>query len=142
MDSDKSLTLCLLEYQQGIVRLSGQHEEVLVVRKDSTIERVNTRPLGFMAIGLKLDIAKFVKQAEIELQIGDGMVLYTDGITEAESPQGEFYEIDKLCEVVRTHWSLSAAAIQQAVVADVQRHIGEQNKKLDDITLVVFKRTE
>jgi serine phosphatase RsbU (regulator of sigma subunit) len=142
MDTDKNLTLCLLEYQQGIVRLSGQHEEVLVVRKDSTIERVNTRPLGFMAIGLKLDIAKFIKQIEIELQVGDGMVLYTDGITEAESPQGELYEIDKLCEVVSTHWSLSASEIQQAVVADVQRHLGEQNKNLDDITLVVFKRTE
>ena len=142
LDTDKNLTLCLLEYQQGIVRLTGQHEEVLVVRKDSTVERVNTRPLGFMAIGLKLEIAKFINPAEVELQIGDGMVLYTDGITEADSPEGELYGLDKLCEVVSTHWSQSALAIQQAVVADVQRHIGEQNKNLDDITVVVFKRTE
>jgi serine phosphatase RsbU (regulator of sigma subunit) len=111
MDTDKNLTLCLLEYQQGIVRLTGQHEEVLVVRQDSTVERLNTFSLGFMAIGLKLDIAKFIKQTEVELQVGDGMVLYTDGITEAESPQGELYEIDKLCEVVNRHWSLSASAI-------------------------------
>jgi len=139
MDTDKSLTLCLLDYQQGRVQLTGQHEEILIVRKDGTVERLNTSPLGFMAIGLKLDITRFVKQAEVELQVGDGIVLYTDGITEAESPEEEFYGIEKLCEIVSKHWSQSALEIQQAVVVDVQRHLGVQNKNLDDITLVVFK---
>ncbi len=142
MDTDKSLTLCLLDYQQGRVQLTGQHEEILIVRKDSTVERLNTSPLGFMAIGLKLDITRFIKQAEVELQVGDGIVLYTDGITEAESPEEEFYGIEKLCEIVSKHWSQSALEIQQAVVVDVQRHLGVQNKNLDDITLVVFKRIE
>lgn len=142
MDTDKNLTLCLLDYQQGRVQLTGQHEEILIVRKDSTLERLNTSPLGFMAIGLKLDITRFIKQAEVELQVGDGMVLYTDGITEAESPEGEFYGIEKLCEIVSEHWSQSVLEIQQAVVVDVQRHLGVHNRNLDDITLVVFKRTE
>jgi len=142
MDTDKSLTLCLLDYQQGRVQLTGQHEEILIVRKDGTVERLNTSPLGFMAIGLKLNITGFVKQAEVELQVGDGIVLYTDGITEAESPEEEFYGIEKLCEIVSKHWSQSALEIQQAVVVDIQRHLGVHNRNLDDITLVVFKRTE
>ncbi|OQY50087.1 MAG: serine/threonine protein phosphatase [Candidatus Parabeggiatoa sp. nov. 2] len=136
--SDKNLTLSLLDYRAGRLRLTGQHEEVLVVRKGGKVERIDTFNLGFM-IGVEPDITQFVSQMEITLQPGDGIVLYTDGITEARNPNMELYELDRLCEVISRHWHLSAAAIQQAVIADVRQYIDTQ-KVYDDITLLVLKQ--
>jgi sigma-B regulation protein RsbU (phosphoserine phosphatase) len=45
MRSDKNLTLALLTYAQGHVRISGQHEEALVVRRGGVIERIDTLDL-------------------------------------------------------------------------------------------------
>ena len=136
--TDKNLTLCLLDYQSGELKLSGQHEEMIVVRKDGQVELVDTIDLGF-PIGLDDNIADFIDQTTVQLHPGDGVVLYTDGITEAENTDGEQYGLERLCEVISQYWAQSAEAIKEAVIADVRQHIGEQ-EVYDDITLVVMKQ--
>ncbi len=138
MNSDKNLSLSLLDYQEGTLHLSGQHEEMIVVRKEGAIERIDTIDLGF-PIGLEADITDFISQIEIQLHSGDGVVLYTDGITEAENMEKVLYGMERLCEVISNNWQKSAVEIRQAVIEDLQRHIGEQ-KVYDDITLLVLKQ--
>jgi len=138
MGSDKNLTLLLLDYQNGCLKISGQHEEMLVVRQNGDIERVSTFELGFV-VGLEEDITDWVNQQEIYLQPGDGVVLYTDGVTEAMNSARGFFRIEQLCEIVKKNWNSSAHTIQQAVIQAVHEHMGA-NKPLDDITLVVIKQ--
>lgn len=138
MNCDRSLTLALLDYEAGQLRLSGQHEEVLVVRGNGEIESINTMTLGF-PVGLVEDITDFITHTHIHLQPGDGVVLYTDGITEAANETHELYGIERLCQVISQHWQRSAVEIRQAVIDDVRRHIGQQ-KVFDDITLLIVKQ--
>ena len=138
MNSDKNLTLCLLDYAEGVVSLSGQHEDAIVVRADGTIELIDTMDLGF-PIGLDAEIADFIAQTSVQLCPGDGIVLYTDGITEAEDLEGVQYGQERLCEVISQNWQGSAKEVRQAVVDDVRRHMGAQ-KVYDDITLLVLKQ--
>lgn len=138
MNSDKTLTLALVDYEAGRLRLSGQHEEMIIVRASGQVQRIDTIDLGF-PLGLEPDISPFVASLEIELEPGDGVVLYTDGITEAENSAGQHYGLERLCEVVSRHWQESAVAIQTAVRDDLQRHIG-QHRVYDDITLLVLKQ--
>lgn len=140
MNTDKNMTLALLDYHEGKLHLIGQHEEVLLVRKNGQIERIDTIDLGFM-VGIKSEIAPFLKHLEIDLAIGDGVVLYTDGITEAQNDQEDMYGIDRLCQITSQTWSAETTAheIQQAIIQDMRHHIGEQ-QIADDITLVVVKR--
>ncbi|BAZ29857.1 protein-serine/threonine phosphatase [Cylindrospermum sp. NIES-4074] len=138
MNSDKSLTLVILNYAQGQVSISGQHEETIVVRKGGDIECIDTMDLGF-PIGLDDDIADFISHTTLELEPGDGIVLYTDGITEAKDMNKIQYGMEPLCEVISQNWHKSAEEIKDAVITDVRRHIGKQ-KVFDDITLLVFKR--
>ena len=138
METDKNLTLSLLDYQTGTLTITGQHEEVLLVRKGGEIERIDTFDLGFM-IGVENDISEFASHRKISLQPGDGIVLYTDGITEARNPNKKLYGVERLCEVVSRNWHLSAQEIQQAIVADVKQYIDTQ-KVFDDITLLVLKQ--
>lgn len=137
MNSYKNMTLALLDYQPGQVSLSGQHEDLLVVRANGTVERISTDDLGF-PIGIVDSIAEFVAQTQIPLNPGDGVVLYTDGITEAEGANKNLYGLERLVEVISHHWQQPAAAIVQAVVNDVRSHVGN-GTIYDDITLVVLK---
>jgi serine phosphatase RsbU (regulator of sigma subunit) len=118
--------------------LSGQHEQVLVVRADSSIEPIDTIELG-IPLGLVSDISEFIAQIEILLHSGDGIVLYTDGITEAENASRELYGLNRLCQIVSHHWQQSAIEIRQAIIQDVLQHIGN-HKVFDDITLLVLKQ--
>lgn len=138
MNSDKSLTLAILNYSEGLISISGQHEETLVVRKNGEVQRIDTMELGF-PIALDDDIADFISHILIELEPGDGVVLYTDGIPEAYNIRKKQYGLKQLCEVISQNWHKSAAEVKDAVIVDVRQHIGKQ-KVFDDITLLVFKR--
>ncbi len=138
MGTDKNLTLSLLDYQNHQIKLTGQHEEVLLVKVNGEIERIDTFDLGF-SVGVVNDIAEFVSETDIALQSGEGIVLYTDGITEARNFEMTLYGLERLCEVVSRNWHLSAKEIQRVVIDEVQRFIGKQ-KVFDDITLLVLKQ--
>lgn len=138
MRCDKNLTLALVDYYKGVLTLSGQHEQMIVVRSSGSLEQIDTIDLGF-PIGLTEDISDFVAEARVQLNSGDGVVLYTDGITEAEDIHGVPYGLERLCEVVRKCWQGSADGIRRAVIDELQQHIGEQ-KVYDDITLLVLKQ--
>ncbi|HAG84628.1 MAG TPA: serine/threonine protein phosphatase [Cyanobacteria bacterium UBA12227] len=140
MNSDKNLTLAILNYASGSLSISGQHEETLVVRKGGHIERIDTMDLGF-PIGLDEDIADFISHTIVQLEPGDGVVLYTDGIPEAKDINKKFYGLERLCEVVSRNWHNSAEQIKQATIDDLREFIGEQ-KVFDDITLVVLKKKD
>jgi len=141
---DKNITLSLLEYQPlssgetgGVLRVSGQHEDIIVVQ-NGQMELIDTTDLG-VPVGFLDDIAKHVGQTEVALNTGDVVVLYTDGITEAENIEQEEYGIERLSDVVKQHWQNSAKDLRQAVLDDVRQFVGKQ-KFLDDITLLVLKQ--
>jgi serine phosphatase RsbU (regulator of sigma subunit) len=138
MESDKNMTLCLLDYDDGRVRISGQHEEILIIRRGGMVQKIDTMELGF-PIGLEVEISHFVAYADLQLLPGDIIVLYTDGITEAENASGELYGLKGLTQVVKDNWQKSAEEIKQAVIDDLWQYIGDRNL-LDDITLVVLKQ--
>ncbi|WP_375339816.1 PP2C family protein-serine/threonine phosphatase [Lyngbya sp. CCAP 1446/10] len=138
MKCDKNASLALLDYEQGMLKLSGQHEEMIVVRCNGSVERFDTIDLGF-PIGLDANIAEFVAETIVQLHSGDIVVLYTDGITEAENMDKVLYSLEKLIEVIQINWQRTATEIRHAVIDDVRSHIGEQ-KVFDDITLLVLKQ--
>ena len=138
MDSEKNLTLAILNYSKGRVSISGQHEEILIIRADGTIESVDTIDLG-MPIGLDDNIKPFIDCTSVELKPGDGMVLYTDGIPEAYNLQKKQYGIERMREVIAQNCCGTAEDIKRAIIEDVHHFIGGQ-KIFDDITLLVLKQ--
>ena len=138
MNSSKNLTLTLLDYNAGQLRLSGQHEDVIVVRSNGEIQQIDTFNLGF-PLALEEDIRPFIHQMQIHLAPGDIVVLYTDGITEAINVHKQQYGMERLLNVIKDHLEKSAKEIRQAVISDVQHYIGSQALR-DDLTLVVLKQ--
>ena len=135
--SDRHLSLAFVDYADDKATISGQHEEVIIVRKDGTVERLDTMDLGF-PIGLEENIHDFLSSITVPFAEGDAMVLFTDGITEAESEDGKLYGTDNLIASVKRAHREPAGMIAATIIADVRAHIGKQ-KVHDDITLVVLK---
>jgi phosphoserine phosphatase RsbU/P len=138
MNSDKNLSLSLIDYSAGKLSLSGQHEEMILIRNGGIIERIDTVDLGF-PIGLEADITSYIDRIHVDLNSGDVVVLYTDGITEAENTAGHHYGMERLCNVVSKNWQKSVEQIKLAVIDDLRSHI-DNHKIYDDITLVVIKQ--
>lgn len=137
MNSDRNLTMSLIRYQDSTVTISGQHEEVLVIRNDGSLERHDTLNLGY-PLGLQEDISSLISETKVPLQSGDVLVLYTDGITEAINCAGVTYGIDRLANSIRESHDQPAEGIRQSVLANLREYVGEQ-RLLDDISLVVVK---
>lgn len=147
MGSGKNLTLALLDYkplpgrngqERGQLRISGQHETVIVARRDGLVEIIDTDELGF-PIGLVEEMAEFVSETTLGLREDDVVVLYTDGITEAADEQHRLYGQERLVKVIRDHYREPSEQIKQAIIDDVKRHIGSQ-VLYDDLTLVILKQ--
>ncbi|OOG25228.1 serine/threonine protein phosphatase [Thioalkalivibrio denitrificans] len=148
MGCGKNLTLALLDYRRalegsepgvrGHINISGQHETVIIARRDGSMEVIDTDELGF-PIGLVEEMAHFVGQISTDLHEGDVVVLYTDGITEAADEQNRLYGQDRLLEVIARHRDESAESIKDTIINDVKRHMGNQIL-YDDLTLVILKQ--
>ncbi|MCP4344002.1 MAG: PP2C family protein-serine/threonine phosphatase [Desulfobacterales bacterium] len=138
LEADKSMTFSMLDYENGKFRISGYHEEVIVVRSDGTVFTMETDGIW---LGLEPDIVPYIDDTayEISLQPGEGIVLYTDGVTEAINPNGELYDQERLCEAVSRNWDKSAEEIKLAVLEDVRSFI-DTGTVDDDLTLMVLKQ--
>ena len=135
--SGKHLSLAFLDYADDKVTISGQHEEFILIKQDGTVRRIDTIDLGF-PIGLEEDISDFVSTIDVPFEKGDMMVLYSDGVTEAESESGDLYEMDRLIGSAFRHHQKTATDAVAAMISDLKAHIGTQ-KVHDDITLVILK---
>ena len=134
---DKHLTLAFLDYDGKEMILSGQHEEVVVVRANGELERIDTMDLG-IPIGLEVDISAFVKTHEIAFDKGDLILLHTDGVTEAENDAGELFGIERLCREALRLKDQSADKVVSEIIATLMLFIGSQ-KIHDDITLLAVR---
>lgn len=138
INTDKNLSLAFLDYQNGVFTLSGQHEEAIIVRNNGELERVDTMNLGF-PVALEPDIYDFVDIRELVLEQGETLVLFTDGVTEADDTRKNQYGIERLCASAVRHHKLSAHAMCAEMVADLEQHIGKQ-AVFDDITVLVVRQ--
>ena len=76
----------------------------------------------------------------VELRVGDTLVFYTDGVTEAFNAAGQLYGEAKLLEELGRADHRTAAETTAALLKSVRAHAGEQPQS-DDIAILAFKRT-
>jgi len=98
-------------------------------------EEMLLNPTG-PAIGLMEGFA--VRSEQIQLRVGDTLVLYTDGVTEASNPKGDFFGLEGLANVVRANHGLAAEDLIQQILLGV-RQFADSRPLIDDITVVVGK---
>jgi len=99
---------------------------------------LTTLEKGGMALGVLEGIT--LPEQTAHLEPGDCLVLYTDGVTEALSPEGEFYGEERLQAMIRSLAGQPAQALLQALDDAVVSFVGDSFPS-DDLTLLVLRRT-
>lgn len=139
----RNMTLSLFRHERGRLTVCGQHEKVIVARAGGMLEFLDTADLG-LYVGLVEDISATVNTLDIQLDTGDTVLLYTDGATEAEDPKGEQYGESRLGKALMRALAASPSTpdqILQTVKKDIFTWMAGGDLQ-DDITMVVFRKTE
>jgi phosphoserine phosphatase RsbU/P len=118
----------------SVAVLNAGHPPPLVLRKGS----LNELPGGSIALGILPDASFF--ETPVELGDGDAVVIFSDGVTEAMNVSEEFFGDERLRTHLQSLRGTDAAGIGSAVVAAVDRFVGD-TRPHDDLSLVVLRRT-
>ena len=133
-----SLAYVVIDRRSNELRLvRAGHDAPLVYRAaDKSVTRVN--PPG-MAVGIDSGGAfnRVTNDFSLVLESGDCLVLYTDGVTEAQDRNGDEFGLEAMIRSVQASASDGAASIVQRVTSDVKAFIGDQPPH-DDITLITI----
>ncbi len=90
-----------------------------------------------MAVGIETD--NLYEQCTIQLSKGDFVLLYTDGVTDAQNPMGEYFGIERLVQLLSTHKDSPAENLLQNIESALADFTAEQDPS-DDITLLIIRR--
>ena len=136
------LTLCLLNWDIISKKLSyvnAGHEQMLYYSAQT--RDVTLLKGGGIALGMFPDISKMVEEQIVDMQPGDCIILYSDGIPEAWKSQTENYGIERFKATLQQFGSLSTSTeIRNSILKNVKEFMGDY-KQMDDITIIVIKRT-
>jgi len=95
--------------------------------------------IGEAHVGLPLGVFdRSYEETRLKLEPGDTLVLYTDGITEARNPSGDFYGLERLLHVVQEAPN-QARSLGEAILSDLRSFVAGRSQS-DDLTLVCLTR--
>lgn len=116
--------------------INAGHNYPILVRKDGTALFVEGSD-----IILGINQQSEFEEKNLTLNPGEMILLYTDGITEATNLKGEFYGEERLINLMKVNYSLSATLLSQKILESV-RLFKNGTEQDDDITLMIVKRLE
>ena len=134
--SNRFITLILAEVDpanRAVRYLNAGHNPGLLVSANG---EVTPLPASGLPLGLLPDASYRV--APVEMAPGDLLCLYSDGITECESPEGEEYGQERLEDFLRARREQPLSGIVDAIDADVRR-FGAGQPQGDDQTVVLIR---
>jgi len=135
-DANRFATLFLALYDDRARALrytNAGHNAPLLVRADGSVERLWA---GGTVLGA-FDSAPF-EEGRTQLSEGDLLVVYSDGITEAQNAAGEEYGETRLAELAASRRKETVENIRRDIFDDIDRWSGEAERG-DDQTLVILK---
>lgn len=114
--------------------VNAGHEIPYICKKDGDFEPYKIRA-GFVLAGME---GMRYKCGEIQLDIGDKIFQYTDGVTEATNVNNELYGMDRLTEILGENSDLPPAELLPKIKEDIDKFVGEA-PQFDDITMLCLE---
>jgi sigma-B regulation protein RsbU (phosphoserine phosphatase) len=114
--------------------INGGHNSPLLARASGEVTRLDIGgfPVGITPFG-------DYREGWVEIEPGDVMVVYSDGVTESLNEEGEEFGEARLVEIVQKHRGRSAAGLRDRIDEALTKFVGRASA-VDDLTLVILKR--
>jgi phosphoserine phosphatase RsbU/P len=113
--------------------INAGHNNPVLQRSSGKVERLN---VGGLPLGIQQDTG--YAASEVSLNSGDWLVIFTDGLVEAENQAGEAYGEDRLLSVMQAGAAGTPDALLPRMIAEVNTFVGA-TRQHDDITCMVIK---
>lgn len=127
----------ILDQKTGTLTYANAgHNPPYLFSKRNGNKAIPLSPTG-MPIGVEEDAVW--QQATIRMELDDVLVVYTDGIPDAQNAEGDFFREKRLVETTRAHLGASAQELLVAIMNEIQEFAGD-TPQFDDITLLVLER--
>jgi sigma-B regulation protein RsbU (phosphoserine phosphatase) len=124
----------ILDPESGVMTyINGGHEDLFLVNQQGIKA---TLPSTGPAVGMMADMEFKVEQ--IQFEAGDILLGYTDGVPDADNPDGEKFTKERLLPLVEEP-ALSASALLERIKTKLFEHIDDA-AQFDDITMLVVQR--
>lgn len=143
------MTLLLIRWNEAEKRIfmTGAWHENLIVYKQS-LKKCFKIKSWWVALGMIKDITKLIKEKEIQIELNDIVILYSDGITEAinqgkKDGNEERFEEERLIHAIEAAPNVmgkdykNATNVFNNISIELSKFMGYKHTQLDDITLVV-----
>jgi phosphoserine phosphatase RsbU/P len=115
---------------------AGLNVSPIVIKKSGELREICVD--GFAICMLGDIITPFFQDRQLQLEAGDKLLFFTDGLIEAENSHGNKYTYERLSSVISKNSLLSAQNLARALENDLMSYIG--NKKLkDDVTFMAME---
>jgi predicted ester cyclase len=123
----------ILDSESGLLRYANAGHDLPYLHHDGKAKELRARgmPLGLMP-------GMHYEEKEDSLEVGDGTLLYTDGLVEAHDPQREMFGFPRLQALVSEHGE--EESLEEALLEELYSFVGEGWEQEDDITLVTLRR--
>src|SRR5262245_6690165 len=114
--------------------INSGHNAPLLVRASGEVTRLDIGgfPVGITTFG-------DYREGWVEIEPGDVMVVYSDGMTESLDEEGEEFGEARLIEIVQKHRGRTAAGLRDRIDEALTRFVGKASA-VDDLTIVILKR--
>ena len=116
--------------------INAGHNPPLVARADGRVEQLES---GGFPLGI-IPMAEY-ELGQTSLQNGESLIIYSDGVSEANNLKGDEFGMERLTDVVSQNRQRSAAGLRDKIEAALSVFT-ETAPANDDITLVIAKRIE
>jgi len=130
-----TLFICELDSQTGVINyINAGHNPPLIGRADGVVQQLESGgfPLGIMPL------AEF-EVGQTRLEPGEALVIYSDGVSEANNLAGDEFGMERLTQVVSKNLLASASGMRDKVESALSAFT-QTAPANDDITLVIVKR--
>jgi serine phosphatase RsbU (regulator of sigma subunit)/predicted ester cyclase len=123
----------ILEPESGRLRYANAGHDLPYVWQSGEAEELRARgmPLGLMP-GMSYE------QKEIELDVGEGVFFYSDGLVEAHDPKREMFGFPRLRALIAEH--AEEGSLGDFLMEELYSFVGEGWQQEDDITLLTLRR--
>lgn len=134
MKTDEHVTFCLARYSpDGTLVFAGAHENIIVCRADGECESI---PPNGVWLAILDDVSAVMPDTRMQLGPGDVMVLFSDGVIEADNGAGKRFGLERLRRLVVAHHDRRPQEMRDTIMDEVLRWGGRPQ---DDVTLVVVR---
>jgi serine phosphatase RsbU (regulator of sigma subunit) len=122
---------------QSLRYASAGHEHIIVCRRQGR-EKIEAIPSGGFVLGLTPDVTGMLAAGELSLNVGDKLVLYTDGVIEAMNSRREMFELENLVRIVEKYAAQDATTLMGSIKSEIFEFMAGASQH-DDITIVVIE---